>query len=227
MIRRDYLLRMVEKFAQILARIRELSAARQFADAEVILHDSFLELGAGGPEAVAKMTETELLSRLSINDPTHVLRAKVAMIATLLEEAAQLHARQGRADQVTVCRLKSLNLLLSLELRDADFELPDFVPNIDHLHAELAASEVPSQTLAALYRHYERIGAYARAEDTLFELLEADPGHAGIVAEIKALYERLLRHDDESLAAGNLPRPEIIASLAELRAKTAKAGPVA
>ena len=112
--------------------------------------------------------------------------------------------------------MKALDLLLTLQLQDSDFELPEFVPKIDLLRDELSDVSLPLQTLAALWRHYERIGAYARAEDALAELLEAEPANADLVVEAKAFYQRLLRQSDSTLEAGNLPRPEVEAGLAGL-----------
>ena len=112
--------------------------------------------------------------------------------------------------------LKALNLLLTMKLQDVDFEFPEFVPKIDLLRDQLRDTALPLQTLAALWRHYEAIGAYARAEDSLCALLEAEPDNAALVAEAKTFYERLLLQSDYALESGNLPRAEAEAGLAEL-----------
>jgi len=169
-----------------------------------------------GAEAVSRLSETELLARLTMEGPTHVVREKALILVTLLQQAGEVHAAAGREAQGQECWMKALDLLLTLQLQDSDFELPEFVPKIDLLRDELSDVSLPLQTLAALWRHYERIGAYARAEDALAELLEAEPANADLVVEAKAFYQRLLRQSDSTLEAGNLPRPEVEAGLAGL-----------
>ena len=71
-----------------------------------------------------------------------------------------------------------------------------------------------------LMRHYERIGEFARAEDALFAWWTAEPANVELLDFGAAFYQRLLGLKDDTLAAGNLPRAEVQAGLAELdRAK--------
>ena len=220
MIRRDYFLRIVEKFAQALAQIREKIDMRQFDEASAALDKAFIDLVGTGAEAVGGLTETELLERLPGDDPTHLLRQKSSILVDLVEEAGRLHAAGQREAQSQQCWLKALNLLLTLQLRDTDFELPGLIPRIESLRDLLAGIPLPARTQAALYRHYERIGAYARAEDALFAIMESEPDHDGVRAETIAYYERLLRQTDDALEAGRLPRSEILAGLTEMRRRS-------
>jgi tetratricopeptide (TPR) repeat protein len=217
MIRRDYIIRMVAEFAQALARIRERRDRREYAEAGEALDEAFLELVGTGAESVSQLTETQLLAKLTLDEPTHVLREKSLMLVTLLDEAGQLYAVQEREAESRTCRLKALDLLLTLQLRDADFELPDFVPRIDMLRTQLSDSPLPLRTQAGLWRHYERIGDYAKAEDALFAILEGEPANANLISEAGAFYERLKRQSDSALEAGNLPRKEVEMGLAQIR----------
>lgn len=217
MIRRDYILRMIEELAQILARTRQQIAARRFDDAQVELDTVFKELTGSDAKDVAKLSETELLAKLALDGPTLVVREKTMIVIALLQEAGALYIAEGNESDGQACWLKALNLLLTLKLQDADLEFPEFVPKIDLLRDQLRDTALPLQTLAALWRYYENLGAYGRAEDSLASLLEAEPQNTALQAEAMAFYERLLRKSDSSLAAGNLPRDEVRAGLAELR----------
>ena len=53
-------------------------------------------------------------------------------------------------------------------------------------------------------------------------MLEAEPGNVGLLEFGVSFYERLQGQGDVALAAGNLPRPELEASLAELRQRRAQ-----
>jgi hypothetical protein len=76
---------------------------------------------------------------------------------------------------------------------------------------------LPAGTHALLTEHYERTGEFAKAEDALFALVETEPGNAAVVELGTAFYDRLQRHSEAALLAGNLPRPELAAGLAALR----------
>ena len=67
-----------------------------------------------------------------------------------------------------------------------------------------------------LILHYEREGAYADAEDMLFELIDA--GHPELIPQGIELYERMLAKPDDELERGKLPRDEVEDGLAQLRA---------
>lgn len=70
-----------------------------------------------------------------------------------------------------------------------------------------------------LMHHYERTGAFGKAEDALFGLLETASGNAEVLDWGIAFYERLRGRSDAALAEGNLPRSELEAGLAELQAR--------
>jgi hypothetical protein len=216
MLRRDYILRMIEEWGAMLRRTRKQIDAGDHPGAGEELDKAFLELVGTGAEAVSRLSETELLARLTMEGPTHVVREKALILVALLQQAGEVHAAAGREPQGQECWTKALDLLLTLQLQDADFELPEFVPKIDLLRDQLSGVALPLQTLAALWRHYERIGAYGRAEDALAELLEAEPANPELIVEAKAFYQRLLRQSDSTLEAGNLPRSEVEAGLAGL-----------
>src|SRR5581483_9693213 len=191
---------------------------REYDEAGEDLDRAFLDLIGTGADAVSQLSETELLAQLTLNEPTHVVRQKSLMLIALLQEAGQLHVAEHRDAQGHACWLKALDLSLTLQLQDTDFEFPEFVPKIEMLHEQLRDVSLPLRTQAALWRHYERVGAYGRAEDALFTLREAEPDNEALLNEAKLFYERLLRQSDNALEAGNLPRAEVTSALAELRA---------
>jgi len=57
------------------------------------------------------------------------------------------------------------------------------------------------------------MGRYAKAENALYAILDS---HAGFADEGRRFYERLLTKSDEQLAAGNLPREEVLEGMSNL-----------
>ena len=217
MLRRDYILRMVEKCAQLLLFVHEKTDAQEYDEAGEALDSAFLELMGSGAEQICRLSDTELLARVTTEGPTQIVPDKIRLLVALLQEAGALHSAQGRETEARTCWLKALNLLLTLQMEDLDSEFAQFIPTIGLLRDELGDAELPLSTLAALWRHHERSGAYGRAEDALAELLEAQPENPELRSEAKAFYERLLRRSDVELNDGNLPREEVLAGLAGLR----------
>ena len=64
MIRRDYIVRMIEEFIQALARIDALKKGQLWREAEVAIDTEFQRLVKAGGATVAAMSETELLARI-------------------------------------------------------------------------------------------------------------------------------------------------------------------
>ncbi len=221
MIRRDYIVRMIEEFAEALRRIRALRNEQRHGEASVLTEEEFKRITGLDSAALLKLSETELIARLIETEPLHAVREKMFFLTTLLKEAGDLAAVEGRVDDSRECYLKGLHLLLDSLARGDDFEQPEFVPKVELFVNAL--DEIPPQTCAMLMQHYERTGHFGKAEDALFVILDSDATNDYALNFGIAFYERLLGHTDVQLEDGNLPRPEVEAGLQELRGKRAAA----
>src|SRR5687767_10393538 len=70
MIRRDYILRMIEEFIRALVRMRGLKKAGRWDEAAQAVDLEFKKLLDGGASAVIQLSEKELLAQLSQADGT-------------------------------------------------------------------------------------------------------------------------------------------------------------
>ena len=225
MIRRDYILRMIEEFAQALTRIASFKRGRLWNEASVAVDGEFERLMGAGAAAAARLSETELLARIINGGPTHVVREKTLMVSALFKEAGDLATTQDRLDEGRSFYLKGLHLLLETLACEEPFECPDFVPQVEMFVAALRDSNLPLETQARLMRHYEQVGEFAKAEDCLFEMLDSEPERPGLKEFGIAFYERLRGQSDASLEAGNLPRAELDHALADIHHRGAGAKP--
>jgi hypothetical protein len=224
MIRRDYILRMIEEFVQALSRIRSLKQGQRWDEASEGLGAEFKKLLGDGAQAVARLSETELLARLMQDGPTHALRERTLMLTTLLKEAGDVAVAEDRAAEGRKCYLKALHLLLDTLARGAVFEFPEFVPKVEMLVAVLHPTPLPLRTHAMLMQHHERTGEFVKAEDALFSMLDAEPGNNAIVDFGIAFYQRLLTQSDASLKESDLPRAEVEEGLKELNRRRTSEG---
>ena len=116
--------------------------------------------------------------------------------------------------------LKALHFFLAAALRDHDVKDIDLATPIEDIMHKLEEYELPLKTKSRLFRYYEMIGSYARAEDVLFEMVEAEePAGDEEIEQGIAFYQRLLKKSDADLSAGNMSREEVEEGLAQLRAR--------
>jgi len=219
MIRRDYILRMIEEFFQALSRIKSLKGAQQWREANAGIDEEFQRLMGMNAQAVAQLSETELLAHIVRGEPTLAVREKTLILATLLKEAGDVLTEQGREDEGRTSYLKGLHLLLDTLGRGEVFESPQFVPKVQEFVMALGESVLPLETQARLMQHYELTGEFARAEDALFAMLDAEPENAPLLELGISFYRRLESQGDARLADGNLPRAEVEAGLVDLKAR--------
>jgi hypothetical protein len=221
MIRRDYILRMIEEFFEAISRINALKKGQHWQEAAGELDGEFQRLIGAGAPAVARLTETELLSRIIQGEPTHVVHQKTLMLTTLLKQAGDVAVGQDRPEEGRSCYLKGLHLLLESLARTEVSEWPEFVPKVEVFVAALRGAPLPLETEAMLMQHYELAGDFAKAEDRLFAMLDGEPGNLRLLEFGLAFYRRLEAHSDATLAEGGLPRAEVEAGATELRGRQA------
>ena len=219
MIRRDYILRMIEECIRALARIAAFKVEHRWDKATEVLNGELQQLVGADAQAIARLSESDLLARLMQTGPTHALREKTAILSTLLKEAGDVAAAENRPEASQHYYLKALHLLLDVLAREEVFDCPDFVPKIELLVTALQSISLPIHTHAMLMRHYESIGEFAKAEDELFAMLDIEPDNESFVELGCAYYQRLLAQSDAVLVAGNLPRSEVEEGLKELRTR--------
>lgn len=203
----------------MLAKINSLKCGEHWSEASGIVDQEFQKLTGLNAAAAMNLSETELLARLIKGEPTQAVREKTLILTALFKEAGGLALGQGRAVEGGTLYLKGLHLLLAVLAREELFEFPDFVPRVEAFLAGLEDSALPLETQARLMQHYERLGEFAKAENSLFAMLDLEPDSARLAEFGIAFYERLSHQSDDTLAAGNLPRAEIEAGLIELKSK--------
>ena len=220
MYRDDYILRMIRRLGQTIAYIAGLRKVGQYPLALMATDDAMRNALGVGSDALAARSDREILALIRFADRDGSWRELTAYVAAILHAEAAIYQAQGDSQLVPPRALLALQLLLEAELADSgDAPLTglDFTPPRAHLLELLHGYSLPARTRAALFQLYEREGAFAQAEDTLFELLAEAPGDAALLAAGSAFYARILALDDAALDAGGLPRPEAESALAELK----------
>ena len=215
MINKDYILRMAERVGRALAIILGLRKANRFEEALIYIDDLFLQAVGMTSSLINSVTEETLLHMLSPLGDLDV--NKCLWVAALLKAEGEIYEDQGDVKESYYRYLKSLRLFLEVQLHERTLRTSNFSVETEELLQKLKEYELPDNIKSKLFAYYELTGRYAKAEDTLFELLEADHANRELLRQGIAFYQRLQTKSDFDLAAGNLSRDEVEEGLAELR----------
>ena len=203
MIRRDYFIKLIQELSAVLLRIVSLKARREYAAA---LHeiDCALEkyLSLKSTEATAENLD-QVLSLCGREEGP--VSERLNLLAEIFVEKANILMAQEDREASRHAALLALGLYLEA-VQSGTVSL-DLLKKIDDLLASISEAPLPTPILSRLGRYLEDRGLYAKAEDVLCELVERDPL---FIARGIEFYERLLQKSDEDLAAGNLPRDEVL-----------------
>lgn len=213
MINKDYILRLAERLGRFLARIIFLQETDQNEEALILIDEAFRQALGLTSGLINSLPEETLLAMLSPNDVFNV--ELCFYVAALLKAEGDVYANLEKQDESYYRHLKALNLFLELFLRGKSLDGLDLFPNIDDLVGKLEEYELPLTTNLKLFRYYEKAGRYAKAEDMLFDMLEAEPRPDSLVTEGIDFYQRLLAKSDDELLLGNLSRDELAEGLAQ------------
>jgi hypothetical protein len=224
MIQRDYILRMIEELRRVLASIMAYRAEGRWQEVEGTVDEQFRRLIGVGTSEATKLSETELLARLMHGEATQVVQDKMVFLIRLFKEAGDAAMAQDRPGQGHDLLLKGLELRVGSYWGEEPSEHADFAPPVEAFTTALAGISIPPRTQVMLMHHHERMGAFAKAEDALYALLEAVPDSLEAVDWGIDFYQRLQGCSDTALESGNLPRSELDAGLAELRERRAACG---
>ncbi|MFV9505747.1 MAG: DUF6483 family protein [Oscillochloridaceae bacterium umkhey_bin13] len=219
MYRDDYIMRMIRRLGQVISYLMGLRQQGQYPLALLASDEAMRNTLGISSDQVASRNEREILALIRFADRDDSWRELTAYVAAILHAEACIYQAQGDDELVPPRALLALQLLSEAEL--AGEALPDYAPPREHLRELLGGFHLPIRTGLALVQLYEREGAYAQAEDLIFELIADAPADAELRATGVQLFTRLLTREPDDLAAGGLTPTEVRAALHELQAARA------
>lgn len=210
MINKDYLLRMAEKVGRALATIIGLRKYNKDEEALIYIDDLLLKTVGLTSRFLNSLSEEMLVKTIS---PLGTLNVEACLwIASLLKAEGEIYESQDNAQASYYRYHKALYLFLTLVLHEPIADDSDVYGNINILVNKLEDYELPTATKTLLFGYYEQSGNYARAEDTLFDLLETDAEDrqtSPLRERAQAFYMRLRAKSDADLLNGNFSHEEV------------------
>ena len=219
MRKQDYVLDLIEQLKGTIPYILDMVKSGNYAEAHDLINQVFRELIGVGSDGLVRLTDEDILRELQA-DAKIAWEDKAFYLATLLKEDADIYEEEEKEEQSVPRYNTAVLLLIHIALHDPD-RAAEHRDSITEITTILEEYQLPAKTYDALMRYYETIGDFAKAEDLLYEWLDADPeffasDDPNPVASGIAFYERLLAKSDVELAQGNLPREEVESALKEL-----------
>jgi hypothetical protein len=219
-IRKDYLLRLIEQFGRLWARLIGQLRAQMFPAARTTLDQAYQQMLGLTSDTVRILSAEELLARMQFGLAPDIGQQRCLVLSALLAAEGDLAVGEQDADLGAQYYEKALEIVLAMSLQHPDLPLPEYAPTVEQLVAALTDYQLPPNAYRLLLQYYERRGAFAKAEDCLFELHAQASQTQAVAALGEAFYQRLRGYTDAQLGAGDFSRPEVAAGLAAWRRAT-------
>jgi len=215
LINKDYILRLAERMGRELAILLGLCKREKYQEALIYIDDLVLRMSGFTSRSINALSEDLLLKALS---PLGILNVEACLwIAIMLKAEGQIYEDQANLNESYYRYLKSLHLFLTALHHEPIEDHTQFSTEIRQLLVKLEDYELPNNLKKQLFWYYEYSGQYAKAEDTLFELLEIHPVDQEIRAQGIAFYKRLLAKSDIDLLAGHFSQTEVYEGIDHLQ----------
>lgn len=212
MITRDYVMRMINMMVAMLLRLVGFKNEKEYPKAILDIQTTGKTIFGMDWDLVKGFSVPQLMqlfgSDLSVAVP------KVYVLAVLLKEEAGIRALMSPDSEPQDLFEKSLHLLLETYLQFNEPVEERHREFIDDVLDRIRRRPLPVDLLEQIFRYEELVGRFANAEDALFRIVEVRPE---FVDEGVRFYERLLKRPQEELAAGGLPRMEVLEGLSDLK----------
>jgi hypothetical protein len=219
MMQKDYILRMIQQLSRVLIQILHLREIKDYEGALTYIDDVFKQALGFSSDLITSVPDETLLAMLTSFDVLDI--EKCFLVANLLKAEGDIYVDQDDFDTSYYRYSRSLYLFLAILLSASSISDPDIFLEVEGLLDKLEDYELPAEIKNQLFQYFERTGRYSRAEDVLFELLEADnqenEPESSLVDRGIAFYERLLGKKDTELVAGNFSWEEAWEGLAQLK----------
>jgi|GEM_PF-541403 len=211
MFKKDYIMRMIEQFTNVVAKIMGLKVDDKFEEIHQVLNEALYDFTGLSESALERLSYKDLINLVSGFE--EINSVKCFILAELLKEKADVFASLGDTGRSFNLYLKSFNINAEVMLANKNACLEPNYDTIDQTIDRIKQFPLPYETQKLRLRYYEQMMKYDKAEDLLFELLNQGVDKEAVLADGTAFYERLMILKPEALEKGNLPLDEVLEGL--------------
>jgi hypothetical protein len=215
MFKRDYIMKMIEQFSNVLAKVIGLKSANKIEETQQVLNEALHHFTGLSEATIESLSYKDLINLVS--GVKEVNTEKCFILAELLKEKADVYASLDDMDKSFNLYLKSFNIYVEVMLSNNSSHLEPNHSTIDQIINIIKQFQIPYGTQKLLFHYYERILKYDKAEDVLFDLLDQGTRENIMLSEGAAFYERLSKKGPEELEKGNLPIDEVLEGMEKIQ----------
>lgn len=155
MIRRDYLMRLIEQFAGAVSKILELKKTKNYKKALSFINQTYNELFGFNSLLINSYDTEDLISLMSTDGFPDA--NKCLIIAVLLKEEGELYEAEGKADISRVRYLKSLDIFLRGFLSESEIKMDVYSYDLEKVVEKLEEKNLNPDIKNRLSKYYEKI----------------------------------------------------------------------
>ena len=205
MLRKDYLLNMIEDMGQVVAAVLGLKKQKKHKEALQQLNDLLRKQFRLHSKLLHSLSVEQIIDMFRFRGIVEV--DKLQQVAYILQQEGEVYLDEKKEDEGYIRFMRALHLYLYCLLHGANRQLLHVADKIEYLITETKAYELPPNTKCLLALYYEQEGRYDVAENYWYSLEMKDKQFRD---QVLAFYDRLLRLDASKLMEGGLPSEEVL-----------------
>jgi len=155
MIRRDYLMRLIEQFAEAISKILKLKKEKNYKKALSAIDKTYNELFGFNSLFINSYGTEDLISIVSTDGVPDI--NKCIIIATLLKEEGEIYEARNRKDISRMRYLKSLDIFLRGFLSESEIKMDADFYDLEKVVEKSGEENLSSDVKKRLYEYYEKI----------------------------------------------------------------------
>lgn len=211
MLRKDYLLSMMEELTSAVASVLGLRRENKHVEALKQLDDLFNKQFRLRSDLLRRLPPEQIIELFRLGPGIEA--DKLQQVARILEEEAVIYLETSRTDEGIRILMKSLHLYLYSDLNGATRNLQVLPERIACIVKLVHEYELLPETSKLLAVHYERENRLDEAADVWFGLAWEQPE---LLAEAETFYSQLLDKTNAELELGGISRQEVTEGLTEI-----------
>ncbi len=211
MLRKDYLLGMMEELTSAVASVLGLRRENKHVEALKQLDDLLNKQFRLRSDLLRRLPPEQIIEFFRMGPGMEA--DELQQVARILEEEAAIYLETSKIDEGIRILMKSLHLYLYSDLNGATRDLQVLPERIACIVKLVHEYELPPETSKLLAVHYEHENRLDKAADVWFGLAWEQPE---LRLEAETFYSQLLDKTNAELERGGISRQEIIEGLSEI-----------
>ncbi len=213
--RNDYILDLIEQISMVIADIIGLKKSKKFEEVQKLVDVNLKKFLGLNENTIHKLSYKDLMNIISVNSEYDV--SKCIILAELLDQEGDVYGAQGESAKSYDMYIKSMNIFIELLLLEKGKLLQQYISRVDEIEEKVRKYEIPYESKSLLFKFYETVGRFGKAEDMLFDMLDwgvlkKDTYEAGI-----SFYENLAKKTDTELIKGDFSLHEVEEGMHKLK----------